>query len=85
MEAASKNGQRTERILFETERHLVVGDVTLPPDGYQSRFSDAINREDVDFIPLLNVEITPVDGGEVTWQDFVVLAKAHIRMAHPVN
>jgi hypothetical protein len=85
MEVGSKNGQRTERILFETERHLVIGDVTLPPDGYQSRFSDAINREDVSFIPLLDVEIRPLDGGEAARREFVILAKAHIRMAHPVE
>jgi hypothetical protein len=85
MEVGSKNGQRTERILFETERHLVIGYVTLPPDGYQSRFSDAINREDVSFIPLLDVEIRPLDGGEVTRREFVILAKAHIRLAHPVE
>ena len=50
--------RRVERAAFETDRHLVVGDVTLPPAGYQSRFSDSLNRVDVDFMPLTNVEIT---------------------------
>lgn len=63
----------------------MVGDVTLPPDGYQSRFSDAINRGDVPFIPLTDVEITSLESGEVTRRDFVVLAKAHVRIAFPLD
>ncbi len=70
---------------FETDRHLVVGDVTLPPEGYHSRLSDNINRPDVPFIPLVNVEISPLAGGEAEKRDFVVLAKAHVRMAFPVE
>lgn len=71
--------------MFETDRHLVVGDVTLPPEGYQSRFSDAINRGDVSFIPLTDVEITALDGGEVTRREFIVLGKAHVKIAFPVD
>jgi len=71
--------------VFETDRHLVVGDVTLPPEGYQSRFSDAINRADVAFIPLLEVEISPLDGGETRRHDFIVLAKDHIKLAYPLD
>jgi hypothetical protein len=77
--------RRTERAMFETERHLVVGDVTLPPEGYQSRFSDAINRGDLSFIPLTNVEITSIESGEVTKRDFVVVGKAHVQIAFPVD
>ncbi len=71
--------------MFETDRHLIVGDVTLPPEGYQSRFSDAVNRADVAFIPLLDVEISPLGGGEATRRGFIVLAKEHIRLAYPVD
>ena len=53
-----ENERRVERAVFETDRHLVVGDVTLPPAGYQSRFSDSLNRSDLEFVPLTNVEIT---------------------------
>ena len=69
--------RRIERAVFETDRHLVVGDVTLPPEGYQSRFSDSLNRPDIDFIPLTNVEITVAGDGKVSERPFVVLAKAH--------
>jgi hypothetical protein len=77
--------RRRERAVFETDRHLIVGDVTLPPEGYQSRFSDAINRGDVSFIPLTDVEITPLDGGEMVRREFVVLGKAHVKIAFPID
>lgn len=77
--------RRRARILFETDRHLIAGNVTLPSEGYQARFSDAINRPDVAFIPLIDVEISPLGGGEGVRRDFLVLAKAHIRLAYPVD
>jgi len=85
MESQSGSPRRRERVIFETDRHLVVGDVTLPPEGYQSRFSDAVNRLEVTFIPLLDVEITPLAGGEAKRRNFVVLAKEHVRLAYPVD
>jgi hypothetical protein len=85
MERQSGNPRRRERVVFETDRHLVVGNVTLPPEGYQSRFSDAVNRADVAFIPLLDVEISPLGGGETVRRDFIVLAKEHIRLAYPLE
>ncbi len=83
MEGQSSSPRRKERVVFETDRHLVVGDVTLPPEGYQSRFSDAVNRADVAFIPLLDVEISPLGGGETKRRDFIILHKAHVRLAYP--
>jgi hypothetical protein len=85
MEGQPGSPRRRERVAFETDRHSVVGDVTLPPEGYQSRFSDAVNRADVAFIPLLNVEITPLGGGVTERRDFIVLAKNHIRLAYPLE
>jgi hypothetical protein len=75
---------RTERAVFETDRQLVVGDVTLPPAGYQSRFSDALNRTDLEFVALTNVEITSLVDGKVSERPFIVLAKGHIRYAYPL-
>jgi hypothetical protein len=77
--------RRRERVEFETDRHLIVGDVTLPPEGYQSRFSDALNRGEIAFIPIVNVVIAPLEGGEAERRDFLVLSKAHIRLAYPVE
>lgn len=77
--------RRRERVVFETDRHMVVADVTLPPEGYQSRFSDAVNRADVAFIPLVDAEISPLGGGEAERHPFIVLAKEHIRLAYPLD
>lgn len=76
--------KRSERILFETDRHLVIGTVTLPKNGYQGRFSDALNRPEVGFIPLIDVEMIPLgDGEQPTKHDFLLLSKSHVRLAHP--
>jgi hypothetical protein len=85
MVAQPSTPRRRERVVFETERHVVVGDVTLPPEGYQSRFSDGINRPEVAFIPLVNVEISPHGGGAPVRHDFVALAKQHIHFAYPLD
>lgn len=85
MDGLAGDRRRRERIRFETDRHVIVGDVTLPAEGYQARFSDAINRTDVAFITLIDVELVPLSGGETERHAFIVLAKAHIRYAHPVD
>ncbi len=74
---------RVERAVFETDRQIVVGDVTLPPEGYQSRFSDVLNRRDFDFLPLTNVEITSLTDGRVSERSFMVISKGQIRIAYP--
>ncbi len=76
---------RIERAVFETDRQLLIGDVTLPPAGYQGRFSDSLNRPELEFVSLTNVEITSLVDGKVSERPFVVLAKSHIRYAYPVG
>jgi hypothetical protein len=77
--------RRVERVQFETDRQRIVGDVTLPPEGYQSRFSDSLNRPDVAFIPMVNVEISSIMGGDIERRPFVVVCKSHVRIAFPVD
>jgi hypothetical protein len=77
--------RRVERVQFETDRHRIVGDVTLPPEGYQSRFSDSLNRPEVVFIPLVNVEVSSLMGGDVERLPFIVLCKSHVRIAYPLD
>lgn len=84
MNRSDRVAHRRERAVFETERQLIVGDVTLPPEGYQSRFSDVLNRVEVDFIPLTDVEITELVTGEVTRREFAVIGKAHVKLAYPL-
>lgn len=77
--------RRVERVQFETDRHRIVGDVTLPPEGYQSRFSDSLNRPDVTFIPVVNAEISSLTGGDVERLPFMVVSKSHVRVAFPLE
>lgn len=77
--------RRIERVQFETDRQRIVGDVTLPPGGYQSRFSDSLNRVDVTFIPIVNAEVSSLMGGDVEKFPFMVVCKSHVRIAFPVD
>jgi hypothetical protein len=83
MNEGDQIAHRVERAVFETDRQLVVGDVTLPPEGYRARFSDVLNRRDSDFLPLTNVEITSLVDGRVSERSFVALSKRQIRIAYP--
>lgn len=77
--------RRVERAVFETDRQLIEGDLTLPPAGYQSRFSDSLNRGEFEFVPLTNVQITSLADGKVSNVPFLVLSKRHIRIAYPTE
>jgi hypothetical protein len=83
-EQGDNGGKRVERAAFQTDRLLVIGDVTLPPEGYQSRFSDLLNRSDLEFLPLTNCQISSLLDGDTRQRDFVMLSKRHIQAAYPV-
>ena len=76
---------RVERVVLETDRSRIVGDLTLPREGYRSRLSDYLNRGDLDFIPLVNAEISSLSGTEQYPRRFVVVARAHIHLAYPLS
>jgi hypothetical protein len=76
---------RVERIVLETAGQRIVGDLTMPREGYRSRLSDYLNRGDLDFIPLTNVEISALDGSSVEERSFVAVSRGHIRFAYPLN
>lgn len=77
--------RRVERAVFETDRQLIEGDLTLPPAGYQSRFSDSLNRGEFEFVPLTNVQMTSLADGKVSSVPFLVISKRHIRVAYPTE
>jgi hypothetical protein len=81
----SRERRRVERAVFETDRQLIEGDLTLPPAGYQSRFSDSLNRGEFEFVPLTNAQVTTLGDGKVTKVAFLVLSKRQIRLAYPVE
>lgn len=75
---------RTERIVLETGKYRIVGDLSLPKEGYRSRLSDYLNQGDIGFIPLVDVEIAPLDGaGAVERRPFTAVARSHIQLAYP--
>jgi hypothetical protein len=83
-ELRDQHAKRVERAVFETDRLVVVGDVTLPPEGYQSRFSDSLNRPDLEFLPLTDCDVTSLADGRTERREFLMLAKRHIRVAYPL-
>jgi hypothetical protein len=74
---------RVERVILETDRHVISGDLTLPREGYRSRLSDFLNRGDLDFIPLVNVEISPMGNGAAPERrSFIAVARMHVQLAY---
>ena len=70
-------------MVLETERHRIVGHVTLPAEGYRSRLSDLLNREDLNFIPLVNAHIIDLNNGsEPDQRSFVAVGREHVQVAY---
>ncbi|HXF00206.1 MAG TPA: hypothetical protein VN458_07650 [Solirubrobacterales bacterium] len=74
---------RIERVVLETDRHRIVGDLMLPREGYRSRLSDYLNAGDLDFIALVKAEVTPLKGGSPESRSFVAVARKHVQLAFP--
>jgi hypothetical protein len=74
---------RVERVVLETPRHRIVGDLTLPREGYRSRRSDFLNRGDLDFVPLTDAEIISTDGAAPERRSFIAVARQHVQLAYP--
>jgi hypothetical protein len=76
---------RVQRVVIETTRFRIVGDVTLPTEGFRTRLSDVLNRQDTGFIPLVNVELSPIGGGDPDLQPFVAVARNQIQIAYELD
>jgi hypothetical protein len=77
---------KNERVVVETDRYRVEGDITLPQEGYRSGLSDYLNRRDQEFLVLKNVELLALDGSGRDWQTPVLmLARQHIRLVVPIE
>ena len=72
---------RRERIRIETERHRIVGELTLARDGYRSRVSDVLNAPERDFLTLTDVSVEPLSGGPTELYPYLTLARRHIVFA----
>jgi hypothetical protein len=73
---------RRERVVLETERYRIVGEVTLPAEGFHSRLSDLLNREGVQFIPLVDATITGRNGERPEQRPFIAVARDHVQLAY---
>ena len=70
---------RRLRVRLETERHVVVGTLQLPNEGYRSRMTDFLNSPDSDFLPVTDAELT-VRGGDAAAErhEYLALSVRHI-------
>lgn len=77
---------RIQRVVLETALHRIVGDLTLPREGYLSRISDYLNQADLIFVPLSNAIIIggdPSTGAAAVEHEFIAVGTAHIQLAYP--
>ena len=72
-------------VVLETNRYRIVGEITLPKDGYRNRFSDLLNQESRYFIPVVNAEISPLEGGESVKRHFVMIGRTSIEFAYELR
>lgn len=71
---------KPERIIVETDRYRVEGDVTLLQKGYRNALSEFLNNRDEEFIFLENVKLEALDGSGRNWESPVLmLSRRHIR------
>ncbi len=76
---------RTIRVVVETAQAKIVGDLTLPREGYRSRLSDYLNHARGGFIPLADATIISTDPGAAgtVQRDFVAVGTAHALLVYP--
>ena len=76
-------GERKSQVEIWTERYRIIGTTFIPSGaGHSWRFSDILNKPERPFLPLTDVTIFSLDGGNILWQgnsmtlnkSFVILA-----------
>lgn len=76
--------KRTERVYLETERHRIMGEMTLARDGYRSRVSDFLNATEREFLTLTDATVELVgQEGQGTVHPVVTISRRHIVLAIP--
>jgi hypothetical protein len=77
---------RREKVLVETDRYRIEGDMTLASEGYRSRLSDHINRRDQEFFTIQDAQLSALDGSGRHWEaPVLMLARRHIRLIAPAE
>ena len=78
--------KRNLRVVLETDRHHIVGELTLPSEGYRSRLSDYVNQRDREFFSIQDATLTALDAPhEVQQLAFLMVARRHIRLIAPTT
>ena len=72
-----------QKVVVETDRYRVTGSMTLPAEGFRSRLSDHVNREELVFLTIEDAELAPLDGGDSWTAPVLMLARSHVRLVTP--
>lgn len=78
--------KRKERVVLETENHRIVGDLHLPTEGYLSRLSDFLNRNELRFVTLTDatmIERTTTGAAQTSDHPYVSIGTDHVVFAYP--
>lgn len=85
IDVATPEHKKTESVALETATHLIKGTVTLPLEGYRARFSDYLNRADLDYLSLVDAVREPLGGGPRTYHRYLAIARKSILFAYSVK
>jgi hypothetical protein len=70
---------RRERIRLETDRHVIVGTLQLPNEGYRSRTTDFLSAHDTGFLALTDAEVSWLDGSTpAERREYVAVSTRHV-------
>jgi hypothetical protein len=71
---------QTERIVIQTDRYRIEGDIKLLQNNYHNSLSAYLNNNEDEFFFLENVELVSLDGSGRDWSaPVLMLAKRHIQ------
>lgn len=77
MDVGSAEGRKRERVVVETSRYRITGEIMLPPEGYKSRLSDHLNESDREFLIVLDARLTPFGDHEAAFRVNVLMVLRH--------
>jgi len=70
---------RRERVVVETDRYRVEGDITLSQEGYGVELADYLNRSNQEFVVIVNSEVNALDGSGDWNVSVIMLARKYIK------
>ena len=78
---------RHEKVVIETDRYRIEGNLTLPREGYRSRLSDFVNQRDREFFSISEATISTLDKppDEERAVPFIMIARQHVRSVTPLQ